>query len=262
MKQHAERFTPAALTLSVVTAALADGIPQSIPVRRALWLGAVGTVCLCVLSALAAAALQNKVPSFAVRLALTAGLFVELVHTLVQAQGLCTAEFSSMALLGFLPLLLWAGWGIRPASWNASARVMWWFAAVGGVVCLLGLAGQLHWYRLFAPAQPTATGWNIPVYAEYFAGALLCSARSARRTVLLPVWGFAVQAAALLGSVLLFGNGAYPRLELLRAWSGSSFSRMDALLLLLWLLCAVYRAAMLCAAIRLLWQQAGAEVQP
>ena len=233
MKQHTERFTPAALTLSVVTAALAYGIPQSVPVRRALWLGAVSTVCLCILSALAAAALRDKAPSFAVRLALTAGLFMELVHTLVQAQGLCTAEFSSMALLGFLPLLLWAGWRIRPASWNASARVLWWFVAVG-----------------------------VPVYAEYFAGALLCSARSARRTVWLPVWGFAVQAAALMGGALLFGSGEYPRLELLRAWSSGSFSRMDALLLLLWLLCAVYRASMLCAAIRLLWQQPEAEVQP
>ena len=159
MKQHTERFTPAALTLSVVTAALADGIPQGVPVRRALWLGAVSTVCLCILSALAAAALLNKAPSFAVRLALTAGLFMELAHIIVQAQGLCAAEFSSMALLGFLPLLLWAGWGgwgIRPASWNASARVLWWFAAVGGVICLLGLAGQLHWYRLFTPAKYSA----------------------------------------------------------------------------------------------------------
>ncbi len=262
MKQQTEYFTPAALTLSVVTAALADGIPQGVPVRWALWLGAVGTVCLCILSALAAAALLNKAPSFAVRLALTAGLFMELVHTLAQAQELCAAEFSSMALLGFLPLLLWAGWGIRPASWNASARVLWWFVVVGGVVCLLGLAGQLHWYRLYTLAQPVPANWDVPVYAEYFAGALLCSARSARRTVWLPVWGFAVQAAALLVGTLLFGSGAYPRLELLRAWSGGSFSRMDALLLLLWLLCAVYRAAMLCAAIRLLWQQPEAEVQP
>ena len=262
MKQHAEHFTPAALTLGIVTAALADGIPQSIPVRRALWLGAVSTVCLCILSALATAVLLNKAPSYAVRLALTAGLFMELVHTLAQAQGLCAAEFSSMALLGFLPLLLWAGWSIRPARWNASARVLWWFAAVGGAVCLLGLAGQLHWYRLFTTAQQSATGWSVPLYAEYFAGTLLCSARSARRTVLLPLWSFAVQAAALLGGALLFGSGAYPRLELLRAWSGGSFSRMDALLLLLWLLCAVCRAAMLCAAIRLLWQQPEAEVQP
>ena len=262
MKQHAERFTPVALTLSVVTAALADGIPQGVPVRRALWLGAGSTVCLCILSALAAAALQGKTPSFAVRLALTAGLFMELVHTLVQAQRLCAAEFSSMALLGFLPLLLWAGWAVPPASWNASARVLWWFAAAGSMVCLLGLAGQLHWYRLFTPAQPTGANWSVPVYVEYFAGALLCSARSARRTVWLPVWGFAVQAAALLGSALLFGSSTYPRLELLRAWSSGSFSRMDALLLLLWLLCAVYRTAMLCAAIRLLWQQPKAEVQP
>ena len=205
--------------------------------------------------------LQNKAPSLAVRLALTAGLFMELMHTLVQAQGLCTAEFSSMALLGFLPLLLWAGWAVPPASWNASARVLWWFAAVGGVVCLLGLAGQLHWYRLFTPAQPTAANWDIPVYAEYFAGAFcavhgLPAARSGCR------YGLAVQAAALLGSALLFGSETYPRLELLRAWSSGSFSRMDALLLLLWLLCAVYRAAMLCAAIRLLWQQPEAEVQP
>ena len=33
MKQQAGYFTPAALTLSVVTAALADGIPQGVPVR-------------------------------------------------------------------------------------------------------------------------------------------------------------------------------------------------------------------------------------
>ena len=224
MKQHTERFTPAALTLSVVTAALADGIPQSVPVRRALWLGAVSTVCLCILSALAAAALRDKAPS--------------------------------MALLGFLPLLLWAGWHICPASWNASARVLWWFVAVGGVVCLLGLVGQLHWYRLFTSAQPTATGWGVPVYAEYFAGALLCSARSARHTVWLPVWGFAVQAAALMGGALLFGSGAYPRLELLRAWSSGSFSRMDALLLLIWLTCAIFRTGFLCAAVRTVWQRA------
>lgn len=263
MKQQAGYFTPAALTLSVVTAALADGIPQGVPVRRALWLGAVSTVCLCILSALAAAALLNKAPSFAVRLALTAGLFMELAHTIAQAQGLCAAEFSSMALLGFLPLLLWAGWRIRPGSWNACARVLWWFVTVGSVVCLLGLGKQMQWYRLLQPtAQTVHSVLRVPVYAEYFAGAVLCNARAVHRTVWLPVWSFAVQAAGVVGIALLFGDTVYPQLELLRAWSGGSFSRMDALLLLLWLLCAVYRVAMLCAAIRLLWQQPEAEVQP
>ena len=122
MKQKAGYFTPAALTLSVVTAALAYGIPQGVPVRWALWLGAVSTVCLCILSALAAAALLNKAPSFAVRLALTAGLFMELAHIIVQAQGLCAAEFSSMALLGFLPLLLWAGRIPHPAPQAGTPR--------------------------------------------------------------------------------------------------------------------------------------------
>ena len=164
-----------------------------------------------------------------------------------------------MALLGFLPLLLWRGWGNLPGKLERlGAGAVLWFAAVGGVICLLGLAGLSCTGTGCSPRHSRlATGWGVPVYAEYFAGALLCSARSVRRTVWLPVWGFAVQAAALLGGALLFGSGAYPRLELLRAWSGGSFSRMDALLLLLWLLCAVYRAAMLCAAIRLALAAAG-----
>ncbi len=255
MKQQAGAFTPASLTLSVVTAAVAESsIPQGIPVRRAMGMGAVSAVCLCILSAMAATVLQGKALSRAVRLALTAGFFLELLQTIGQAQRLCTAEFSSMALIGFLPLLLWAGWHIRPGGWNASARVLWWFAGAGGVICLLGLMGQMHWYRLLPSVQTVHLAWRVPVYAEYFAGAILCNARAVRCTVWLPVWSFAVQAAVLLGNALLFGSGTYPQMELLRAWSGGTFSRMDALLLLFWLLCAVCRAAMLCAAIRLLWQ--------
>ena len=79
----------------------------------------------------------------------------------------------------------------------------------------------------------------------------------------LPIIAAVISSGYALGLALLFGAPqAYPGYELLRAWSSGSFSRMDALLLLLWLLCAVYRASMLCAAIRLLWQQPEAEVQP
>jgi len=253
MKQKAGYFTPAALTLSVVTAALADGIPQGVPVRRALWLGAVGTVCLCILSALAAAALLNKAPSFAVRLALTAGLFMELVHTLVQAQGLCTAEFSSMALLGFLPLLLWAGWQMPARAWGAPAQVLWWFVAVGSAVCLLGLSRQMHWAGLFAQAAPQSTAFTVPVYAEYFAVPLLCG-REERRGVCLPILTALVQTAATLGMALVFGR-TYPARELLRAWSTGTFSRLDAALLLVWLTCAIFRIGVLCTAVRMLGQE-------
>ena len=253
MKQHTERFTPAALTLSVVTAALADGIPQSVPVRRALWLGAVSMVCLCILSALASAALRDKTPSFAVRLALTAGLFMELVHTLVQAQGLCAAEFSSMALLGFLPLLLWAGWQMPARAWGAPAQVLWWFVAVGSAVCLLGLARQMHWAGLFAQAAPQSTAFTVPVYAEYFAVPLLCG-REERRGVCLPILTALVQTAATLGMALVFGR-TYPARELLRAWSAGTFSRLDAALLLVWLTCAIFRIGVLCTAVRMLGQE-------
>lgn len=253
--KRAQKFTPAALSLSVLTAALAESIPQGAPVRRALAMGALSAAVLCILSVLVTAAWQGRTPSPAARTALTLGFGWELLQSIAQAQQVCAEEFFSMALLGFLPLLLWAGWSIRPGGWNTLARVLWWFAAVGGVVCLLGLGGQMHWYRLLElPTTPARGTWQVPVYAEYFALPLLCRPSDTRRMVWLPLGSFAVQAAVLLGGVLVFGAADYPQMELLRAWSTASFSRMDALLLWIWLLCAACRAAVLCACVRLLWQ--------
>ena len=258
-------FAPQTLFLGLAASSLASSFlrVEELSARSFLLWGLPAALGLCLLSALLAAEFQARElfsgKGVFSRLGCgVSGLWfaVELIRTVRTAQEVCWSQFSSMAALSVLPLLLWAGWAVPPASWNASARVLWWFVAVGGVVCLLGLAGQLHWYRLFTPAQPAAANWDVPVYAEYFAGALLCSARSARRTVWLPVWGFAVQAAALLGCALLFGSGTYPRLELLRAWSSGSFSRMDALLLLIWLTCAIFRTGFLCAAVRTVWQRA------
>ena len=55
---------------------------------------------------------------------------------------------------------------------------------------------------------------------------------------------------------LVFGATDYPEQELLRAWSADVFSRMDALLLLIWLTCAIFRTGFLCAAVRTVWQRA------
>lgn len=52
------------------------------------------------------------------------------------------------------------------------------------------------------------------------------------------------------------GAADYPAQELLRAWSADVFSRMDALLLLIWLTCAIFRIGFLCAAVRTVWQRA------
>ena len=37
-----------------------------------------------------------------------------------------------MAMIGLLPLLLWAGCRIPLSGWDAPARVLWWFVLLGG----------------------------------------------------------------------------------------------------------------------------------
>ena len=88
------------------------------------------------------------------------------------------------------------------------------------------------------------------VYAEYFFGPPQCAGKTPKHLLGLPWLAFAVQAAAWLGMGLVFGAGDYPQRELLRAWNAGVFSRLDALLLLVWLACAFYRIGFLCTALR------------
>lgn len=156
-----------------------------------------------------------------------------------------------MALLGVLPLLLWAGGQLAPGSWNAAAQVLWWMVFLGLVLCLPGLLGQMHWARLVAAdAARPARSVQVFVYAEYFFGPPLCAGKTPKHLLGLPWLAFAVQAAAWLGMGLVFGAGDYPQRELLRAWNAGVFSRLDALLLLVWLACAFYRIGFLCTALR------------
>ena len=57
----------------------------------------------------------------------------ELWETLWQAQQVCREQFSSMAVLGVLPLLLWAGWQLKPDVFSRSAGVLWWALALAGL---------------------------------------------------------------------------------------------------------------------------------
>ena len=156
-----------------------------------------------------------------------------------------------MALLGVLPLLLWAGGQLASGSWNAAARVLWWMVFLGLVLCLPGLLGQMHWARLVAAdAARPARSVQALVYAEYFFGPPQCAGKTPKHLLGLPWLAFAVQAAAWLGMGLVFGAGDYPQRELLRAWNAGVFSRLDALLLLVWLACAFYRIGFLCTALR------------
>ncbi len=242
-----------AVSLSVATAAAAETIAAG-SVRAGLLQTFTGAAALCVLTALAALVWQSsRLPQtvkMLLRLLLTVWLAAEACCTFVQAQQVCTQAFSSMALLGLLPLLLWAGFRLASQQWNSPARVLWWFAVLGCAVCLLGLAHRMHWYRLLEPGNMTLR-WQVPVYAEYAALPLLCAPHDVRRGTHLPLLVFAVQGSAMLCRALVFGSRDYPAAELLRAWRMQAFSRMDALLLLIWLTCAIFRIGFLCTAIRL-----------
>ena len=257
--QKEKGFSLSAAALSVLTAALAEGGQAGVSVRGMMVYGAVQAALLTLISMVGYACWQKAGPAARRTGLLATGvwLLAQLCSTALQAQAVCRQEFHSMALVGLLPLLLWAGWNIVPSGWNAPARVLWWFIALGVLVGLVGTAGQMHWTHLLTTDAVQLARWpRAPLYAEYLAWPALCPQAKPRRAVLLPWFAFLVQAGLAGGMCLVFGAAAYPEQELLRTWSVGGFSRMDALLLLIWLTCAVFRIGFLCAAARMLWRQA------
>lgn len=178
MNKTQDKFSLPAVTLSIFAAAAAERLPVCSSPRALLWQEVLAAVLLMILSALATRFWQSGPPkpaAWAAAFCLQVWLAVELAGTFWKALQVCREEFSSLALLGFLPLLLWVGWQMPARAWSAPAQVLWWFVAVGSAVCLLGLARQMHWAGLFAQAAPQSTAFTVPVYAEYFAVPLLCS---------------------------------------------------------------------------------------
>lgn len=168
----------------------------------------------------------------------------EFVAAAAQAQQLCWEQFSSMAVLGLLPFLLWAGWHLQPESFCRCVRFLWWAAAAAGLLCILGLRGQLHWENLMEPAQGTLP--SLPLFAEYAALPYLCPKTQSQRETWLPLWAFGLAAAYRLGMELVFGPAsAVPGAELLRAGILGSISRFDAAILLVWLAAALFRLCFL-----------------
>lgn len=166
----------------------------------------------------------------------------ELMETLRQAQTLCWMHFSSMAVLGLLPLLLWAGWKLEPGVLARSVPVLGWAAAVAALLWLGALRGQLHWENLMLPTASSAP--TLPLYAEYFALPFLCKKEEVRHGIWLPVKIFCVLAALALGAELLFSPGGVP------AGVFGSLTRVDAAVLLVWLALALFRSCVLVQAVR------------
>ena len=257
MIQKQKGFSAPVLALSVWTAALAEGMQTGISPRGMIIHGAVQALLLTCISGVLSDCWQRAAMQWVWLFAAGAWFLAELFGTVMQAQIICQQEFHSMALIGLLPLLLWAGWCIPPSGWDAPARVLWWLVLLGGLVCLTGLAGQMDWAHLLTADAVQLARWpRVPLYAEYLFWPLLAGYEEPRSMFWLPWLTFLAQAGLAAGMCLVFGASDYPAQELLRAWSADVFSRMDALLLLIWLTCAIFRIGFLCTAVRTVWQHA------
>lgn len=272
MQQEQDRgFSLSALGLGLVTASLAECFYSSAGAygaRSILLLGFLNTAGLAAAAGLFAALAEKfdlfSGQGFLPKLAgwgFFAWLALETGRTIAAAQIVCREHFGSNALIAVLPVLLLVSWQMNGSALDRSARAIWWLLAAGILACLAGLWDQMHWHRLFGAEDPSlwADGWpKILLYPEYFALPLLCQGKKVRRGALLPFWSYAVQAGYAFVLELVLGQSAgpdYSGLELLRAWALGYFSRLDALLLLLWLAAALWRICLLAFVLRTLWQR-------
>lgn len=185
----------------------------------------------------------------------------ELVRTVLDAQSICRQQFGSNALIGLLPLLALLSVWMENHAYNYTARILWWMLLAAGAACVIGLAGQMHWQRLFGPEAGSV--WQNPLpqlslYPEYFSLAFLCTQGKERSGAFLPFWAFGIQAGYSLALELVLGrmhSPEYTGLELLRAWSLGFFSRLDAVLILIWLAIALFRICFLCSCVQFLWRR-------
>lgn len=174
MIQKQKGFSAPVLALSVWTAALAEEMQTGISPRGMIIHGAVQALLLTCISGVFSACWQRAAMQWVWLFSAGAWFLAELFGTVMQAQNICQQEFRSMALIGLLPLLLWAGWCIPPSGWDAPARVLWWFVLLGGLVCLTGLAGQMDWAHLLTADAVQLARWpRVPLYAEYLFWPLL-----------------------------------------------------------------------------------------
>lgn len=133
-------FAPQTLFLGLAASSLASSFlkTEELSARSFLLWGLPAALGLCLLSALLAAEFQARElfsgKGVFSRLGCgVSGLWfaVELIRTVRTAQEVCWSQFSSMAALSVLPLLLWAGWALPEAVFDRSSRVLWWLAGWG-----------------------------------------------------------------------------------------------------------------------------------
>lgn len=162
----------------------------------------------------------------------------ELVETFLQAQKISWEQFSSMAVIGVLPLLLWAGEKLEPAVFSRSAGILRWALVLAALVWCFGLRGQFHWENVVRDTAADGP-FRFPLYAEFFLFPLVPGGRADPKPRFLPVQVLLGKAAFAFAMEALLGTAG-------RNWDiAGSISRLDAVVLLVWLACAMFRICLL-----------------
>ena len=260
-------FSPSIFTLSVTAAVLANcmqSLSESGLSARAFLLGgfplAVGLVILSSFLANSGIFSGDNLLSHFAQAGLLLWFAAELISAVQDAQMVCWEQFSSMAVIGVLPLLLLGGWCLSLEVFSRAAKILWVLVIVVGIICVVGLAGQFHWQNLLentSVSSRTVSRINIPIYAEYFSFLLVDSKETPSPNSYwmpwLPLFAFLLEGSWRFGMGLLFGSAQnYPGYELLRAWTLGMFSRLDSLFLLVWLAVGLFRICLLVQILRVL----------
>lgn len=181
--------------------------------------------------------------------------------TVVQAINLLGQTFAGTAgwlLAAFAAMALWQANG---TMLNSTGWVLRCLTAAAGLLLLTGVWQQLRWQNL-------SFGWQADFhkaaglfhfYPEYLMLAFFVPLQKQKRGFLLPALDYGVCTGFVLLNELVFGAALAQRLsqgELLRAWGLGIFSRFDSFLLLIWLMLALLRVALLAFAARNAVQQA------
>lgn len=180
--QGQKKLSFSALALSVWTAALAESLEPGVSLRGMLLYGGLGALLLTGISAVLCVCWQQTAVRQVWLFAAVLGLLAEAFRTAMQAQSVCQQEFHSMALLGLLPLLLWAGCRIPLSGWDAPARVLWWFVLLGGGA----LSGRHCRPDGVVPSAGTGCGAAGPAAARTTVRGVSALAPSDRRTCAAP----------------------------------------------------------------------------
>ncbi len=173
---------------------------------------------------------------------------------------------------GYLWILLLAG-GVcalrcTHSALGRCASVLLVLCAAAAIALVIGLAGQMDWKNLSLAALSTAgieEGFRLGfrLYPEYLLLLFLDEKGKHRAIIALPFFVVLLQILSLLLGELVFGvqGASLQGGEVLRAWEFLAFSRFDAVIVLLWLLTAMFRLRFLVFAAQSFWAVARGKIK-